>query len=193
MAKGMTDAELATLCDSWIQEAKSYDQSEMAGQRAKAIDFYEGRVDIEAEPNKSQVVSPDLADAHEAILPGLLRVFLASDRVVIYEPVTPEDEEGAKQATDGINHEFLNECRGYGVLHSGFHDALLHANGTLKHWWEGAPEYKTETLTGLTEDDYFALLDDETVEEVLEKREYFVGIDGQEISEDGDEEEASAY
>ena len=35
------------------------------------------------------------------------------------------------------------------------------------------------------------LLDDETVEEVLEKREYYVGPDGQEIDEDGDIEKTA--
>lgn len=180
MAKGMTDRELEVLCDGWIQDSRNFD-TEGAGERTKAIDFYEGRVDIPAEPDKSQVVSPDLADALEGVLPGLLRVFLGSDRVVIYEPQNADDEEMAAQATDAINHKFLNECRGYSVLHATFHDALLHANGVVKHYWAPEPEYRTEVLTGLSEEEFYLLLDDETVEEVLEKRVYYVGPDGQEI------------
>jgi hypothetical protein len=187
-SKGMTDAELTVIVDGWLSDAESFDQSDMSGIRSKAIDFYEGRIDIQAEPGKSSVVSPDLADALEWIIPGLLRVFLASDRVAIYEPVTQEDEETAKQATDGINHEFLVSCNGYRILKDAMHDGLLHGNGVIKHWWAGEPEYKTETLTALNEEEYQALLLDETVEEVLEQREYMVGPDGQEIK--GDKEYA---
>jgi hypothetical protein len=188
----MTDRELAVLCDGWIQDARNADTGEDAGRRTKAIDFYEGRVDLPSEPGKSEVVSPDVADALEGVLPGLLRVFLASDRIGIYEPRTQDDEGMAKQATDGINYEFMNECRGYSVLHSSFHDALLHGNAVIKHFWEKAPEYRTEVLTGLSEEEYLMLLDDETVEEVLEKREYYVGPDGQEIDPEADKDKPTA-
>jgi hypothetical protein len=184
--KGMSDTELQTLCDGWLQDADAYDSSDMASLRSKAIDFYEGRIDIPAEPGKSSVVSPDVADALEWIIPGLLRVFLASDRVAIYEPVTQEDEEAAKQATDGVNHEFLVGCNGFRVTKDAMHDGLLHGNGIVKHWWAGEPEYKTETLTGLTEEELFALMADETVEEVLEQREYMVGPEGEEIKGEND-------
>jgi hypothetical protein len=180
-SKGMSDRDMSVLVDGLLQDAESFDQSDMAGQRGKAIDFYEGRIDIPAEPGRSSVVSPDVADALEWILPGLLRVFLASDRVAIYEPVTQEDEETSKQATDGVNHEFLVRCNGYRVLKDSMHDGLLHGNGVVKHWWAGEPEYKTETLTGLTEEERMALLDDDTVEEVLEERSYLVGPDGEEL------------
>lgn len=188
MAKGMTDKELATLCDGWIQDAKNGD-SEGSNLRSNGMKFYDGEVDLPAEPDKSDVVSPDVADAVDGVLPGLLRVFLASDRIGIYEPRNKDDEPMAQQATDGINYEFLHECGGYRVLHSVFHDGLLHGNGVIKHYWEKAPEYKTEVLTGLSEEEFLMLLDDETVEEVLEKREYFVGPDGQEIDAEKLEEE----
>lgn len=188
-SKGMTDRDLAVLCDGWIQDAQSFDNSDMAGLRSKAIDFYEGRIDIPAEPNKSSVVSPDVADALEWIVPGLLRSFLSSDRVAIYEPTKQGEEEMAKQATDGINHEFLVSCAGYRVLKDAMHDGLLHGNGVIKHWFEKEPEYKTETLTGLSEEEYLALLDDGTVEEVLEQREYLVGPDGQEIKDEAESDE----
>ena len=143
MAKGMTDGELAVLCDGWIQDARSFDRSEAAASRRLAIDFYEGRVDIASEPNKSDVVSPDVADALEGVLPGLLRVFLSSDRIVIYEP-RQSGRRGDGQAGHRWHQPRVPQRvpRLRGAALSGFHDALLHGNGVIKHYWEKAPEYR---------------------------------------------------
>jgi hypothetical protein len=186
MAK-MEDRELLGLLDGFIADAQQMDSSDRSQRREDAIAFQDGNKSIvPIEPNKSQVVSPDLADALEWIKPGLQRVFLNSNHVGIYEPSSEEDEEGAEQATDGINFQFLRRCNGYAVVNDGIHDGLLHGNGIWKHWWDKSKQYKTETLTGLTEEEYEALLDDDTVEEVLEKRVYMVGPDGQELK-DGDD------
>jgi hypothetical protein len=177
----MHDAELLALLDGYISDATELNASDRSQKRELALDFYDGKSDIPIEENKSSVVSNDLADALEWIKPSLQRIFMGSEHVASYEPRTEEDEENAKQATDVINYVFLREMDGFRVLNDAFHDGLLHGNGILKHRWHGEPQYKTERLTGLTEQDYFALLDDDTVEEVIEKREYLVGPDGEEI------------
>lgn len=187
----MSDEKLLALVDGYVSDGQRSSQERDARQRL-ALDFYEGRTDIPIEQDKSSVTSNDTADAVEWIKPSLQRVFLSSEHTAVYEPVTQEDEEGATQATDAINYVFQRECDGYRVLNDAFHDSLLFGNAILKHRWHGEPQYKTETLTGLTEQEYMALLDDDTVEEVLEKREYLVGPDGEEIKED-EEMTASQY
>ena len=183
MAKGLSDRDLLNIVEAHLSDAEQFDASELEKDRSLAIDFFEGKVDFPNEPGKSSVVSHDVADTVNGLLPGTLRVFLSSDHVAIYEPRKPGDEEFAEQATDCINYMFRNECDGYRILHNAFHDGFLLRNGIIKHWWAGEPEYKTETLTGLTEEDMLMLADDDTVEEILEKREYMVGPDGQEIGE----------
>lgn len=182
----MSDADLMGVVESWISDAQDFDTTDLARDRARAIDFFEGKVDFVAEPDKSSVVSHDVADTVNGILPGLLRVFLASDKIVVYEPRKPGDEENAKQATDCINYVFMYDCDGYRILHSAFHDGLLLRNGIIKHWWDKAKEYKVETLRGLNEGDMLMLAEDNTVEEILEQREYLVGPDGVEL---GDKDE----
>lgn len=183
----MDETELLGIIDAWISDAQDFDTTDLAKDRARAIDFFEGRVDFEAEPDKSTVVSHDVADTINGILPGLMRVFLASDKIVMYEPRQRGDEAGAKQATDCINYIFMQECDGYRVLHNAFHDGLLLRNGIVKHWWDKSKEYETETMTGLTEEEYQLLGSDDLVEEILEKREYLVGPDGAEIGDDKDD------
>lgn len=185
MAKKMSEGELSALLDGWITDARSFDRSDLALNREWAIRFYDGDCDIPTQEGRSKVVSHDVADALEWILPALLRIFTASAKIAIYEPVTTDDEVGAKQATAGINYLFMNECDGYRVLHHAFHDSLLHGNGPVKSWWEGKPEYKIETVRGLTEMEYQALLSEPDIDDVLETETYPLGSNPEEYEEQG--------
>ncbi len=168
----MTEDELASLVDGQINDSKTYESSDLSQLREKALRYFEGEVDIAAAPGRSSVVSRDLADVHGLIMPGLMRVFLATDRIAIYMPRMPADEQFARQATDYVNYVVMNECEGYAQFRSAFHDGLLMGNGILKHWWDDTPEYSTESFSGLSEDAYTKLVVDPDVEEVLEHTEY---------------------
>jgi len=159
-SNGMTERDLSVLVDSEIQDAIAYDDTELSKERTVALDYERGEMsnDTPAPPGRSGVVSFDVRDAIEWVMPDLLDMFLATDEVVRYEPTRPGDEPVARQATDYVNYLFLRECRGFQVLHDAIHDALLVRNGYVKFWWDGSPEYEYETLAGLT-DDQLALLE----------------------------------
>lgn len=188
---GMTDGELVSLLDRSISNAETYADGDAAKLRRLALKFLNGEVDIPAEKGKSSAVSHDMADTLHWVLPSLLRIFLASDHVGIYEPRrqdfidetvdTPQgprqmrrdvSEERSSQATDYVNYVLLNDCRGYSVLHSAMYEALAFGNGLVKHWWDASPEYETESFSGLSDDAFTALVSDKDVSEVLEHSEY---------------------
>lgn len=181
----MSERDLSSLVDNYINEARRYDRSDLAQQREDAIRFYDGEVDIPPAPGRSAATSHDVSDVLDWMLAGLLRVFTASDRVAIYEPREPKDEPGAKQATDGINYIFMTECDGFRIIKDLMHDGLLHGNGVGKVWWAGEPEYKTEIVRGLPEMELYALASEPGVE-ILEQTEYFVGPDGQRFNANGE-------
>jgi len=185
----MSETELVGLVNSRIADCRQFDRSSLTNQREWAIRFYDGEVDIAPQPFRSQVVSADLADVLEWVLPGLLRVFTASDRIVVYEPQKMSDEQYATQATDGINYIFQVECEGYAILYSLFHNSLLHGNGPYKIWWEGMPEYKTDTLRGLNEMELNAVISQPDIDDILEFRSYLVdAVTGDEIDMPGQNE-----
>ncbi len=180
---GMTEDELVALVNGQIDDAKAYDSSVLQADRKKALDFVEGRIDLVAEEGKSSVVSRDLADVLDWVIPSLDRIFLASDKVATYGPKRPEIVQGpqgsidisqkrAAQVTDYMNAVFLGDCDGYSVLHDGFYDSLLHGNGIIKHWWDPSKEYTTETFRGLSEESYLALMADPEVERAIEHTAY---------------------
>jgi hypothetical protein len=167
----MTEEELSSLVDGQINDAKLYESVDLIELRAKALKFFEGQVDIVSAPGRSQVVSRDVSDTHGLIMPGLMRVFLATDNIAIYNPVTPADEPFARQITDYVNYVVMKECNGYIQFRSAFHNGLLMGNGPIKHWWDATPKYSTESFSGLPDDAYTMLVMDPDVE-VIEHDEY---------------------
>ncbi|CAN7495071.1 hypothetical protein LJR231_003471 [Phyllobacterium sp. LjRoot231] len=163
--KKMGEGELAALVRAGIDDAVGYDQSELSKHRGRALDYYAGRMpDVPHQEGRSQVTSRDVSDAMGWILPGLMRVFTASDTIVQYEPQTPEDEQGSSQATDYVNYVFMRECEGYRTLRNGFHEGLLFGNGIWKHWWDTSKTYETLDFSGLDDDAFTMLVSDDEVE-----------------------------
>ena len=161
----MSDGELTALIEREIADAVDYEDSELAAHRAKALEYYEGAMaDVPPERGKSSVVSHDIAETIGWMMPGMMRVFLGSDRIVIYEPARQGDEPFADQATDYVNYAVMRECDGYRQLRAAIHDGFLLGNGILKHWWEDKPEYRVETFRGLSDDQFLAVVQAEHVE-----------------------------
>jgi hypothetical protein len=178
----MTREELARLVSAEIDDARTF-LTERTGGRMRSTGapgqpagynmahrFMRGDVDILAEVGRSSVASRDLSDVLGWVMPGLLRVFLASDRVVVYEANKPKLVPGpdgqpkdiskdlADQATDYVNYAFLADCGGYNVLQFAIYDGLLLGNGLVKHWWDQTPEWKIEGPFTNLSDEQFALL-----------------------------------
>lgn len=76
----------------------------------------------------STIVTSEVADAVEAMLPGLVDVFTSSDEAVVFEPTKPEDVDGAEQATDCCNYVFYKQNNGFLVLYTAIKDALISQN-----------------------------------------------------------------
>jgi hypothetical protein len=166
-----TEDEIASVVSRQIDEAKSYYGADREAHREWALRFFEGEVDIKPMgDHRSQIVSRDVSDTHGLILPGLMRIFFASSRIVDYEPTQPEHEEYADLASDYVNYVVMSECEGYKHFRSAMSDGVLMGNGIIKHWWDASPEYTTDTYTAMAEDAYQLIVselgeDDEIIDE----------------------------
>lgn len=176
----MDEARLEAIVSTQIELAKSHDRQEREGDRAKALDYYLGHMDkyVPPEPNRSKVVSRDVADTIGWMLPGIMRVYTASDRMAEAEPVDEQDIQFAKQATDGLNYVFWKDNRGYEIVYSATWDALLVGNGVIKTYYDDTPVYSVSFHSGLSEDQVALLLNPEDGEppEVLAQSEEIVTV-----------------
>lgn len=170
MTERMDSDGLKALLSQEITSALTYDNTELAHKRAKALEYYRGEMsDTPSMAGRSSVVSKDVADTIGWMLPGIIRVFTASDRMAIYEPEKPGDEEFAKQATDYANFVFMKDNDGYRIMWDATHDSLLLGNGIVKHWWDDKEECEYSQHTGLTEEQIAILQMDQSLEIVAQK------------------------
>ena len=133
--------------------------SSLAGDRADAMAYYLGDMDkdMPVQPGRSKTVSTDVSDVIEGLMPQLMDIFAGSDEVVIFDPVSKEDEAAAQQETDYVNHVFMQQNPGFMILYSFIKDALLQKVGIVKVWWDEREEEQRETYYDMT-DAQFALL-----------------------------------
>ena len=164
------EEELKALLSSEITSAVSYDSSELSEKKSRALEYYRGvMADTPAMEGRSQIVSRDVADTIGWMLPGIIRVFTASDRMAVYEAEKPGDEAFAQQATDYVNFVFMRDNQGYRTLWDATHDSLLLANGIVKHWWDKKEECEYTEHSGLTEEQIAVLESDQNVEVIAKK------------------------
>lgn len=140
----------------------------LAEQRALALDYYESNPFGNEVEGESQVVSSDVFDTVEGMLPSLLRIFTASDDVVRFDPNGPEDEEAAQQQTEVCNYIFYRQNNGFLILYEWFKDALIQNNGIVKYWWEEKTVKTKSEYRGLSENQYRKLLKSDGKNEVEE-------------------------
>jgi len=162
----MNDDELRNLIQHKIDAStSSYGQSNVwQSERLKAEKYYKGEPRGDEKEGRSQVVSRDVAEAVDALMPSLMRVFSSGDKVVEFQPTGPEDEEQADQATDYINWIWLQQNPGFRIMHDWFKDGLLHRLGILKIWWDHAPIMTRESYRGLNHQEIEILKTDPEVE-----------------------------
>lgn len=171
MTEKMDDDRLKALLSQEISSALTYDDTELSHKRARALEYYRGEMsDTPAMTGRSSVVSMDVADTIGWMLPGIIRVFTASDQMAVYEPAKPGDEEFAKQATDYVNYVFMKDNQGYRIMWDGTHDSLLLGNGVIKHWWDDKEECEYTEHSGLTEEQIAIIQTDQYVEVVAQKQ-----------------------
>lgn len=106
----------------------SDDNSQLANDRARAIDYYMGTNLDPAPEGRSQVMDRSVFETIQWILPSLVRIFANGDDVVSISPIGPEDEKGAKQEAQYLNHIALKKTPWFQTLIDWFTDALLTRN-----------------------------------------------------------------
>ncbi len=166
----LSDPKLRSLLSNQIDNALGYLGGHLSQSRRKSLEYYLGdKLGTEID-GRSQVVSTDVSDTIESILPNLLRVFTASDNVVRCDPVTAEDVPLAEQASAYLNHVFYKENNGFQLLYNFFKDALIEKNGFLKIYYDESETVEHETYKNLTKAEKDALNDTkDDIEEVEEE------------------------
>tara|TARA_A100001201_G_scaffold141468_1_gene137011 strand:- start:2298 stop:4343 length:2046 start_codon:yes stop_codon:yes gene_type:complete len=168
--KKITNEELVSRLSSEIEASTGHMNSELSSQREDAMKYYLGEPFGNEIDGRSEIVTTDVRDTVEYIMPSLMRVFTTHNNVAEFEPEGPEDVQMAKQATDYVNYVFNKQNNGFKVLYDAFKDALISKTGIIKHFWEETQDVTTEYYEKLTDIEYQSILANDDLE-VLEHTE----------------------
>jgi len=160
----MPDEELQGIVGKEIDDAIDFIDNHISPIRAAATQYYRGEPFGNEEDGRSQVVSMDVRDTVQALMPSLMRIFHGSDQTVEYVPQGPEDVAAAKQATDYANYIINRDNNGFLEMHSAFMDALVRKVGILKVYWDDQTKFETVSYSGLDDASLAALMSDPAVD-----------------------------
>lgn len=162
----MDDEKLVKVINREFAESMGAPDGEISKQRVLAWERYNREPLGDEIEGGSHVVTSEVSDVVDGIMPSLLRLFTTAENVCSFDAVGPEDEALAAQEGDYVNHVFFKENDSFLILFFWMFDALLQKNGIVMAWWDESEEVTTEKYTNLTEESLPDLLDDEELEPV---------------------------
>ena len=158
MAK-MDELDLLALLNGREEQAITYVHGQLASEREQAMKEYFREPYGNEEEGWSSIVSSEVQDTIEWILPSMLKIFTASDEAVTFDPSEEEDVQGAKQATDACNYVFYKQNNGFLVLYTAIKDALLAKNCAV-HWRKHeTSSVKSQHYKAMSEDQLTMMLE----------------------------------
>lgn len=155
----MTKEDLVSIIRAHRRDSLGVEDGDLSNERATALDHYHGRPYGNEQEGRSQVVSRDLAEAVDWIMPAIMRVFMQSGSLGEFDPVGPEDEAMAQQESEYTNQVIMKDNPGFLILHDAIKDTLLLKNGYVKHAWETKTKISEEEYSGLTMDEITMMID----------------------------------
>lgn len=160
----MTEDDLKAYISKEIQSAIGHIGGQVSADRREALEYYYSEPLGNEVEGRSKIVSSDVQDTIESLMPDFMEIFAGGDSVCEVQPFGPEDEENAQQATDYINYIWTADNNGFEITHDVVKDGLLQKNGFAKAYWDDSEETSKETLENLNTLALSELSEDKEVE-----------------------------
>ncbi len=129
----MDDQSLLGMLQELEDNSAHFVWDTLAPERRKAAREYYRQPYGNEEDGWSSIVTSEVQDTVEWILPDLIDMFASSDDAVVFDPTKSDDAKGADEATDAANYVFYKQNNGFMVLYTAFKDALMAQNCAV-HW-----------------------------------------------------------
>jgi len=128
------------------------------------LNYYLGNATGTEQEGRSALVSTDVADSIEWIIPQIMKSFTQNNEVVIFDPTSPDDERQAELESEFVYDILMKQNDGFILIHQFVKDALMQRNGIIKVYYEEDESVTTESYTGLVEEQLQMLIADKSVE-----------------------------
>lgn len=184
----LKDSEIANIVGAEERQALGYlgEGSQIQQNRATLLDYYNQRPFGDEVEGLSKIVTSDVSDVVESMLPDLLEIFTQSKYIARFTATKDEYRDEAEQKTVFANWVFSEQNSGVLSLHNMFKDALLQYTGCIKVTWDDSEEVTADEFRGLDEVELMKLESDPNFEITnIEESEEGFNIQGEWINKTG--------
>lgn len=147
--KGLDDEDLRAIIETEIREALNGEDSQIALDQERALEYYEGRPFGNEVEGSSSVVLSDVRETVDWALPALMRAFFYTNEIVRYEDTTPDSEQAGhgRRMTQVVNEIFRNQLGGFRIVYDWAKAGMLERFAAVKFWVEHVREPMIESGT----------------------------------------------
>ena len=121
------------------------------------VDEYNGEPYGNESDGHSKVVVKDIKKAVEWFLPNAVEPFVSKNRIVKLAGITADDVQRANIAEKLLNYQFVRNFDRYNFIYDCFKVGATEGTTIVKCGWDFKEEVKTETIDGLTEEQFLQL------------------------------------
>lgn len=169
-AKRMTESEIVDAVKHEMVNALGQPGGDIGKERALAWDYYLSRPIGNEKEGQSKIVTSDVSEVIDSIMPSLLRLFTTADNLLIFDPQNKEDIKAAKQESDYVNYQFFKKNAAFLILYTWFFDALVQKNGIVKAMWDDSDRVTQERYFNLDDETFNVLKADDELELVEDEK-----------------------
>jgi len=163
MGKPLSEEDILYYVKKDIEAAKIF-HDELTEKLIRSYNSYHAIIDQKYNiPGRSTIVSSDVMDTIEWMMPSLMRVFTAAQDIIVIEPVGGEDVESAEQHQALINYQFTYKMDGFTKFYTWFKDALIYGLGVVKLTWETFYDKREFSYEELTQEQFQALASQQNI------------------------------
>lgn len=184
----LNDSEIAQIVGAEERQALGYlgEGSQIQKNRATLIDYYNQKPFGDEVDGLSKIVTSDVSDVVETMLPQLLEIFTQSKYTAKFTATEEQYKDEAEVKTVFSNWVFNEQNSGVLTLHNMFKDALLQYTGCVKVTWDDSEELKADQFKGLSEIELFKLQSDPNFKiKKIQESDDGVDVEGEWINKTG--------
>ena len=147
----MTESDLIRILKQEDQDSAAFYESDVAKAQEFAMSRYHAEPYGDEVDGRSKVVTHDVEDTINWIMPHLMRAFAPSDELVTVDDAGLEDnDDRLKQAADYLKHVWYRDNPGETIVHDYCFDALLQKIGIIRTYWVDPQPKPPKVVEGVT-------------------------------------------
>lgn len=146
----MTETQLLTLLKEQETDAASFYSSQLAHVQAEAMKRFHAEPYGDEIEGRSRVVTHDVEDTINWIMPKLMRTFMQADELIILDDPSTDNTQATICAAEYLKHVVFKDNDGEVIIHDYAFDALLQRIGVVRVTWEDPQPKPARLLEGVS-------------------------------------------